>query len=89
MKAIGDFNVVDLAYRRTGAAKEEQAAMLAAASPVTLVGEIAHLPAASLRDLRTKAYALSWILNMSDEWDDEADTLGRQLVAGLLDERIV
>lgn len=88
-KAIGNFNVVDLAYRRSGSRKSEQAAMVAAASPVTLVSEIAHLPAASLLDLRTKAYALNWILQMSDEWDSEADTLGRQIVVGLLDDRIV
>ena len=45
-------------YRFVSARFEEaQAAMLAAASPVTLVSEIAELPAASLRDLRTKAYA--------------------------------
>lgn len=58
-----------------------------------ILDQIAAIPAASLADLRIKAYAFNWSANLLDDEPYENPSDGemlimRQLVAGLLDEGV-
>lgn len=66
-------------------------AVAASAAVDDTVEAIAALPAASLADLRVKAYALDFLDRTCEPFEYVATTdltLIRQLIAGLLDERI-
>lgn len=67
---------------------EDHACQTAYAAASDLTDQIAAIPAVSLADLRVKALAMDWHNRTIEKPDDFWSSLGAQIVAGLLDQRV-